>query len=352
MEGELQELRDLVAQLRAENDRLQQEQAAPVPGPSAAPAIPAEPLLRSSTSTAPVTERLVLVPRDRKCPAFRGRSGIGLDEWIEEAQACMRARHLSTLDQAFFLFDHLEGETREEIKYRSTADRSDPAKIIVVLQELYGCTDSYVALQEAFFSRRQQDGETLQEFSLALMSLMSVVKQSAPSEMLNADVLLRDQFIENIIDGSLRRELKQLVRRQPSVSLLDARAEAIRWEREGVPGGVRGRSHSVPLLMGLQCGVQTAPLVASSPQASELQEVKQMLKLQQEQLKHLTETLAQLQISQQRNYSYRDPVICRRCQRPGHFARECRGERVPPQPSVSASSRPGSRRDPAQHSGN
>lgn len=352
MEGELQELRDLVAQLRAENDRLQQEQAAPVPGPSAAPAIPAEPLPTPSTSIAPVTERLVLVPRDRKCPAFRGRSDIGLEEWIEEAQACMRARHLSTFDQAFFLFDHLEGEAREEIKYRSTADRSDPAKIIVVLRELYGCADSYVALQEAFFSRRQKDWETLQEFSLALMSLMSAVKQSAPSEMLNADVLLRDQFIENVIDGSLRRELKQLVRRQPTVSLLDARAEAIRWEREGLPGGVRGRSHSVPSLMGLQCGVQTASSVASPPQASELQEVKQMLKLQQEQLKHLTETLAQLQINQQRNHSYRGPVICRRCQQPGHFARECRGERAPPQQSVSASSRPVSRLDPAQPSGN
>lgn len=65
----------------------------------------------------------------------------------------MRACHLSTFDQAFFLFDHLEGEAREEIKYLSSADRSDPAKIIVVLRELYGCADSYLALQEAFFSR-------------------------------------------------------------------------------------------------------------------------------------------------------------------------------------------------------
>lgn len=45
----------------------------------------------------------------------------------------MRARHLSTADQAFFLFDHLEGEAQEEIKYRSSAERSDLAKIIAVL---------------------------------------------------------------------------------------------------------------------------------------------------------------------------------------------------------------------------
>ncbi len=353
MEGELQELRDLVAQLRAENVRLQQEQAAAMPGPSAASTVPAQPPSAPSTSTAPAIERLVLVPRERKCPVFRGRLGIGLEEWIEEAQACMRARHLSAFDQAFFLFDHLEGEARDEIKYRPAADRSDPEKVLAVLRELYGPSDSYFALQEAFFSRRQQDGETLQEFSLALMSLMSAVKQNAPNGMPNADVLLRDQFIENVVDGSLRRELKQLVRRQPTVSLLDTRAEAIRWEREGLPGGVRGRSHSVPSAMGLQCGVQTAAPMAGPTQTSELQEVKTMLKLQQEQLNRLTETLAQLQINQQRNLSpYRGPVVCQRCQRPGHFARECRGGRAPPQPSASAFSRPASRREPAQHSEN
>ena len=35
---------------------------------------------------------------------------------------------LSASDQAFFLFDHLEGEAREEIKYRPSEERSDPAR--------------------------------------------------------------------------------------------------------------------------------------------------------------------------------------------------------------------------------
>lgn len=286
---------------------------------------------------------------------FRGRTGIGLAEWIEEVQACMRARHLSTSDQAFFLFDHLEGEAREEIKFRPSAERGDPAKIISVLQELYGCTDSYVALQEAFFSRRQQEGETLQEFSLALMSLMTSVKQRAPSDMPNAEVLLRDQFVEHVIDGSLRRELKQFVRRQPTATLLEVRGEAIRWEREGLPGGVRGRSHSVPSVLGLQYGVKSAPQVVANPShVSELSEMREMLKLQQEQLNQLTQSISRLQGSHQRSRSsHRGPVICRRCQQPGHFARECDGVRAAPRTRPALPAQQFSRQPHAtQHSEN
>lgn len=240
MEGELQELRDLVAQLRADNERLQQEQTAATPGPNVTPSTSAVPPTASSTASTPLTERLVFVPQDRKCPMFKGRTGIGFTEWIEAVQACMRVRHMSTSDQAFFMFDHLKGEAREEIKFPTSVERGDPAKIISVLQELYGCSNSYVALQEAFFSRRQQEGETLQEFSLALMSPMASVKQRAPSDMSNAEVLLQDQFVEHVTDSSLRLELKQYVRRQPTATLLEVRAEVIRWEREGLPGGVRG----------------------------------------------------------------------------------------------------------------
>lgn len=345
MESELQELRDQVAQLKADNERLRQEQVAAAPdlamaGPSTTSGRSSLPSSAGTTSL----DRLIFLPRDRKCPMFRGRSGIGLTEWLEEVQACMRARHLSGVDRAFFLFDHLEGEAREEIKYRSAEERGDPAKIISVLQELYGCCESYVALQEAFFSRRQQEGETLQEFSLALMGLMASVKQRAPSEISNADVLLRDQFIEHVLNDSLRRELKQLVRRQPTATMLEVRGEAIRWEREGLPGGARGRSHSVPSVFGAQYVVKSVPQqLVSDPRASELAELREMLKLQQEQLNKLTLHVSHLQNSQQRRHSLpRGPITCLRCQQPGHIARECDGIRVQvrPQPSRLAAASP------------
>lgn len=331
MEEELRELRDLVAQLRSDNEKLRQEQghagpSSPIAGPSREFSVPLTD--QSMGASATLTERLVFIPRDRKCPIFDGKSGIGVNEWIEEAKACIRTRHLSVADQAFFLFDHLGGNAREEVRHRPVSERGDPERIFSILQELYGCSQSYVALQEAFFSRRQQEGETLLEFSLALMGLLEKVRQKSPTAMPNAEILLRDQFVEYVCDASLRRELKQLVRRQPYSTLLEVRGEAIRWEREGMPGGARGRSLSVPLAHGFQYEVQGR---CSSSEKSEMGELREMLKLQQEQLNQLTQSIARLQgpHPRPRTQSFRSgPIICRRCQKPGHFARECEGERV------------------------
>lgn len=66
------------------------------------------------------------------------------------------------------------------------------------------------------------------EFSLALMSLQERVKQQSSTAMPNAGILLRDQFVEFVLDPALRRELKQYVRRQPMCTFLEVQGEAIR----------------------------------------------------------------------------------------------------------------------------
>lgn len=175
------------------------------------------------------------------------------------------------------------------------------------------------------------------------MGLLERVKNRAPHDIPNAEILVRDQFVEHVADSALRRELKQLVRRQPTATLLEVRGEAIRWEQEGMPGGARGRSQSVPLAYGLQYGVRGGIPVetAGSSQQLELGELREMLRQQQQQLNQLSQTFARFQTSHVRSRSpCSGPIICRRCQQPGHFARECDGERSfprPPQPAAGSS---------------
>ncbi|KAK0141094.1 hypothetical protein N1851_021896 [Merluccius polli] len=187
--------------------------------------------------------RLFCLPRERKCPLFRGTTGI----------------------PAYLIYDHLEGEAKDEIRYRPRADREDPERILTILQDLYGCSKPYVSLQQSFFSRKQLEGESLQEFSHALYCLMEKIERCA--------TLLRDQFVEHVCASDLRRELKRVVRQRPGSSLLEIRAEALRWEREGRPDEYRGRSHSLPAL----CAVQHVDKVPpSSPARAEMAELKNM----------------------------------------------------------------------------
>ncbi|KAK7888995.1 hypothetical protein WMY93_024555 [Mugilogobius chulae] len=353
MEEELQQLREQLARLKADNERLSQEGVPAQAGPSEASQASGASTgqARSLGVHTPITERVLVMAKDRKCPFFNGKSGPPLNEWIEEAQACMRARRLSTVEQAFFLFDHLEGEAKNEIKFRPLGERENPELILETLKDLYGCVQPYVTLQQAFFSRRQEEGETLQEFSLALMALMEQVKQSSPDGVPNSDVLLRDQFTEHVTDSALRRDLKRFIRDKPTATLLQVRAEAIRWEREGLPGQFRERSFSLPSVRGLQYEVRgfTRPAPALTSPAPGLVEVMELLKRQQEQLNQLTQTVSSLQTPRQNNRAPRSSIVCRRCTQLGHYASECDGERVSARPRANSLT---GHSNPASHSGN
>lgn len=151
-------------------------------------------------------------------------------------------------------------------------------------------------LQQAFFpgsSRR------------ALLALMEQVKRCALEGSLNVEVLLRDQFMEHVLDSALRR--------QPPATLLEVRGEGMRWEREGLPGGTRECSHSLPSMYGLQYGVQgsSQPAPPVSSHDPEFGELKELFERLQEQLTQLTNTVASMQSSFPPARSSRNgPVIC------------------------------------------
>lgn len=96
-----------------------------------------------------------------------------------------------------------------------------------------------------------------------------------------------------------------------------------------MPHGVKGRSQSVPSMYGVQYGVHDGPHVAlPASLATEMGQIREIMR-QQEQLHQLSENISQLQNLP--DYPrFTGPIICRRRNQPGHFARECDGVHVPP----------------------
>ena len=74
MADEVLRLRELVSQLEADNAQLLRERAASRDVPGGAVAGPSGAVSQAPSGAATVIERLVVVPRDRKCSLFNGKS--------------------------------------------------------------------------------------------------------------------------------------------------------------------------------------------------------------------------------------------------------------------------------------
>ncbi|KAG9282680.1 hypothetical protein AMEX_G1371 [Astyanax mexicanus] len=344
---QLRALTEMVQQLRTENTRLREEMAqrpvavgvaSPVrEGPAAqSPArsgVQEEPVAASG-----VIERLIYMPRDRKCPRFSGAVSSDLlvvEDWIEEVRRFLASRPGSRSEQALIVFDLLDGEARTEVKFRPIIERDDPEKMFTILTSVYGCAQSSISLQNQFFQRRQREGESLRAYSHALLSLMEVVKRRDSSCFTNSDSVLRDQFIEHLRDAVLRRELRRQVRLDPALTFLAIRSEAIRWVEEGESVTThRARAHSLcTYTAAVECGAGANAVMAQ--RTDEMTELKEGLRRQQLQLDAIMRRLESPPAAvQPRGGSvHRGPkgrfqaegrVICLRCNLPGHIARFCR----------------------------
>ncbi|XP_073669628.1 uncharacterized protein [Paramisgurnus dabryanus] len=345
---ELQELMDQIRQLQTENEQLKTQgqdrnrgiDAATVnsePGITAASTDSEQSVSNNALGYTVTPARYVYVPRERKCSKFTGKLSVDLitlDQWVSEARRCLEVRPMSNAEQVLFLYDHLEGGAKAEVEFHEVSNRDTAEKIFKILTENFSCSQSYVAAQLSFFQRHQKEGESLRDFSHALKSLMDAVIKKTPGGILNHDLVLRDQFAENVNDDMLRRELKRRLALDPQMSFLSLRSIAIKWGEEGKQGmSMRPRAFSFDTYVSEGCS-RGADSNAISVVNTEMTELKECLRRQQTQLDAI---LSQLNSSrpqgnprggggQSKPYRFQSDgkPICIRCNRAGHIARYCR----------------------------
>ena len=185
----------------------------------------------SAPSAVSPSQITVKVPRERKLRKFAGsRDDHVIEEWILDAERATTGQ--SEADAVDFLLYHLEGAAREEVRLRPAEERTNPAAVFKILRGTFGEGLTSTQALRKFFERRQKERESIQDFSHALMLLLSRVERLSLEGVHDKDKLLRDQLLENLRDPQLRRDIKRWARDNPTKTFQQIREEVQRWVDE------------------------------------------------------------------------------------------------------------------------
>ena len=154
---------------------------------------------------------------------FFGRPGSPcdptIDEWLADCYVFVRQCGVPERERAVVLVDYLGGCAKEEVLCHPDEVRRDFGALVSLLRRMFGPLETVTSLYAEFYSRMQSEGETLAEYSRALIRLHQRIEGAAPTMAecqalaVLGDGALKHQFVVGVRDGWVRHELRQLILR-------------------------------------------------------------------------------------------------------------------------------------------
>jgi RNA polymerase-interacting CarD/CdnL/TRCF family regulator len=118
---------------------------------------------------------------------------------------------------------------RDEVRLRTEKERDTAEKVFAILRNAFKGQRTSVKKLGDFYTRSQRQGETLQEYSLALMALRSAANKAGEEAI--SEKLLCQQFLEGMADEGLSRELSRLLDQDKEMTWDKLRQQSLKWSR-------------------------------------------------------------------------------------------------------------------------
>ena len=201
-------------------------------------------------------------------PRFFGRpqspSDPTIDEWLADFDVFVRQCGVSDGEKrAVVLIDYLGGDAKDEVLCRPDEVRRDFGVLVSVLRLVFGPLQTVTSLYAEFYSRMQSEGETLAEYSRALIRLHQRIEGAAPTVAerqalaVLGDGALKHQFVVGVREEWMQHELRRLLLRSADRPFIVVREEALclMCEEEARVGEMRPvEEKAAPALSGPVCG--------------------------------------------------------------------------------------------------
>lgn len=261
---------------------------------------------------------IIVPPREVLIRRFHGDGhAYEVDRFVEDVQAAWKARKdLTAEERKDLLWQYLGEAVREELSCRGDDLQHDPEATIRLLREIYGEKRSVSQLMAQFQMVIQGQQESVRAYSHRLhRAFKTLVSRQLTLQVPQTDVeFLRDQFVENLSQASVRRQLQERVFQDPKIPFMALRDAAIRWSGDEDPG-------AEPAYV---AALQARPKELALPRSRLEDKVDKLA----EQLSALLTHWAQNpQVSSSQRAPRRRPEaetrICYNCHQRGHLAHHC-----------------------------
>ena len=182
-----------------------------------------------------------------------------IDEWLADFDVLVRECSVSEGEKrAVVLIDYLDGDAKEELLCRPDEVRRDFGVLVSVLRRVFGPLQTVTSLYAEFYSRMLSEGETLAEYSRALIRLHQHIECASPTMAerqalaVLADGALKHQLVVGVRDEWVRHELRWLVLRSADRPFIVVREEALclMCEEEASVVAMRQVEKAAPALSG------------------------------------------------------------------------------------------------------
>lgn len=104
---------------------------------------------------------------------------LTLGEWVDELETYCRQLDLDEPNRVAVLLDYLGGVARDEVFCSPPENRKNISKLIATLNARFGSSESVQSLNAAFYARNQREGESLTDFSRALVVIYNRIEDAA-----------------------------------------------------------------------------------------------------------------------------------------------------------------------------